>query len=48
MKHLVKKNKNILLGILFIAIIVCTPFMFGNEVREIYYKRNTVKKIIHQ
>ena len=31
MKHLVKKKKNILLGILFIAIIVCTPFLFGEE-----------------
>ena len=31
MKHLVKKKKNIILGILFIAIIVCTPFLFGDE-----------------
>ncbi|MDI9356206.1 MAG: hypothetical protein QM536_04155, partial [Chitinophagaceae bacterium] len=31
MKHLVKKKKNILLGILFVAIVVCTPFLFGEE-----------------
>ena len=31
MNYVFKKRKSILLGILFIAIMVCTPFLFGEE-----------------
>ena len=31
MRSIIKKKKNILFGTLFIAIIVCTPFLFGEE-----------------